>query len=167
MAELPLFTYPLLSGKISISPMPGRGGSLLAHLAQLLKAEVSAVVTLTEAEELARHGAEDLGEMLLQAGLDWHHLPITDFGTPDAAVAAEWAACAPQLLEALRTTPQSHVLFHCMGGQGRSGMMALSLMCLAGEGPEAALKRLREKRPGAVETEAQYAFATAQNTPEY
>src|SRR5690606_33735699 len=52
------------------------------------------------------------------------------------------------------------VLVHCLGGCGRSGMVALRLMIGAGETPEVALRHLRGVRPCAVETEAQLAWAT-------
>ena len=52
------------------------------------------------------------------------------------------------------------LLLHCRGGQGRSGMIALRLLVERGEAPDAGLTRLRQARPGAVETAAQLAWAS-------
>ena len=62
------------------------------------------------------------------------------------------------------------VLFHCLGGCGRSGMAVLRLLVEMGEAPEAALERLRRVRPCAVETGDQCDWAargcaTAQSRP--
>jgi protein-tyrosine phosphatase len=90
---------------------------------------------------------------LAAAGVGWLHLPIPDFGTPSAALRAIW----PETSARLRGSPR--LLVHCMGGCGRSGMIALRLMIEAGEAPEPALTRLRDARPCAVETKAQLRWA--------
>jgi protein-tyrosine phosphatase len=51
------------------------------------------------------------------------------------------------------------VLMHCYGGRGRSGMALTRLMVESGETPAAALARLRQVLPEAVETAAQAAWA--------
>ena len=61
------------------------------------------------------------------------------------------------------TTP--FVLVHCFGGCGRSGMLVLRVMIEAGEPAGTALKRLRQVRPCAVETEAQMAWAVQPTHP--
>ncbi len=71
----------------------------------------------------------------------------------------------PDEIEALvdelsaRLAAGGRIALHCMGGCGRSGMLALRLMVRAGEAPEAALARLRAARPCAIETAAQLAWA--------
>jgi ADP-ribosyl-[dinitrogen reductase] hydrolase len=54
-----------------------------------------------------------------------------------------------------------HVLLHCMGGLGRSGMVAARLLVELGEEPRTAIQRVRAARPGAIETAAQEAYVLA------
>lgn len=136
--------------------MPGRTGDYAGDLAALLAWRPRTVVTLAAIGELSARGASSLPVDLRANGIEWLHLPIPDFGTPPRALRIRWPAISLQL----RTTlPGARVLIHCMGGCGRSGMIALRLMIDAGEAPEAALIRLRNARPCAVETKAQLRWA--------
>ena len=155
----PFEIYPLavLSGQLALSPLPGRSGDYTRDL-QIIRAwRPALVMSMTEASEMAAHGAANLGDDL--GGARWRHFPIIDFGVPDDSpdVALEWSALASEALDILRGG--GRVLIHCMGGCGRSGMAALRLMVLAGETPDDALTRLRVARPCAVETDAQRAWA--------
>ena len=146
-------------GILALSPMPGRGGAYLADLHDLLASGPALVMTMTTMEELVTKGAETLPADLARNGIVWLHLPIVDFGAPDAATAALWPEASNRAREVLSNG--SKVLIHCMGGCGRSGMAALRLMVEAGEEPSAALKRLRGVRPCAVEMPEQYGWASA------
>ncbi len=151
--------YPLRvgAGQIALSPIIGRSGSYGADLAQVLAWSPALVLSMTTQAELDRTGARDLGEDLAAMGIGWHHLPVADFGAPDAEVAGRW----PQVFASAEAAlaQGGKVLIHCYGGCGRSGMAALRLMVQAGEAPDAALARLRAARPCAVETDAQKAWA--------
>jgi protein-tyrosine phosphatase len=138
--------------------MPGRGGDLTADIAVIAGWSPWIVVTLTEAKELAAHGADALPGLLDASGIAHRHFPIIDYGAPAAGETA-WAALAAELHAALDAGGRA--LVHCMGGCGRSGMIALRLMVDRGEAIEAALARLRAVRPCAVETEGQRAWASA------
>lgn len=147
----------LRRGRLGISPMPGRTGKYQADLNAILHWDAGLVLTMTTADELLRSGAEALGPDLLAAGVDWHHLPIPDFGAPPPDTAALWpdvSAKAHGLLDR-----GGRVLAHCYGGCGRSGMALMRLMVEAGEDADEALERLRDARPCAVEREAQRAWA--------
>lgn len=115
------------------------------------------VVTLTTEMEFPKIG-QFLPLRFLEAHYDWLHLPITDFGAPPEEETEIWQDALKQLLDILKN--DGRILAHCHGGQGRSGMLVLKLLTLQGEGKEKALKRLRAARPGAVETNAQYDWAT-------
>jgi protein-tyrosine phosphatase len=91
---------------------------------------------------------------LLAAGIGWLHLPVTDFGVPEGM---DWAGVHNETRSVLANS--GRVLIHCFGGCGRSGMMVLRMMIAAGETGDAALARLRQIRPCAVETDAQLAWA--------
>ena len=110
------------------------------------------MLSMTEGHELAVGFHSDL----IAAGINVAHMPIVDFGVPDADDTA-FDGIASKCLAALRDGRR--VLVHCMGGCGRSGMAALRLMIMLGEGPDAALSRLRAVRPCAVETADQLTWA--------
>lgn len=145
----------LADGVLGICAMPGRTGDYPGDLTALLAWQPDLVLTLAEPGELAARKAAGLPTDLAAVGVDWLHLPIPDFGTPPARMRTHWAETSARL----RATPR--LLIHCMGGCGRSGMIALRLMIEAGEAPEKALTRLRAARPCAVETKAQMRWAVA------
>lgn len=140
-------------GVLGLCPMPGRDGDYPGDLAAVLAWRPTLVVTLAQTGELAARGASSLPADLVAAGVDWLHLPIPDFGTPPAALRANWPEISARLLQ----TPR--LLIHCMGGCGRSGMIALRLLIDSGEPADSALTRLRAVRPCAVETKAQMRWA--------
>lgn len=142
-------------GVIGICPMPGRDGNYRDDLATVLAWRPDRVVTLTQTGELAARSASGLADDLAAAGIAWLHLPIPDFGTPPQALRRRW----PEVSTELRQT--NRLLIHCMGGCGRSGMIALRLLIDAGEAPQTALDRLRAARPCAVETKAQMRWSTS------
>lgn len=146
------------AGVLAISPMPGRGGAYAADLRDLLAFAPALVLTMTTGAELAEKGAATLPDDLAAQGIGWLHLPITDFGAPDAMTARLWHTAQGRALAVLASGGK--VLIHCMGGCGRSGMAALRLMVEAGEDPATALRRLRAVRPCAVETPGQYDWAS-------
>jgi protein-tyrosine phosphatase len=146
-------------GSIGLCPMPGRGGDLAGDLETVAAFAPAVVVTLTEGKELAAHGAEDLPQRLAARGITHRHFPVVDYGAPEAGDTA-WPALAAELHGALASGHR--VLVHCMGGCGRSGMVALRLLVERGEAAEAALARLRAVRPCAVETAWQVAWAARQ-----
>ncbi len=47
------------------------------------------------------------------------------------------------------------VVVHCLGGLGRSGTIAARLLVELGIDPDDAINRVRQSRPGAIETKAQ------------
>ena len=154
------FTIDALSvrrGRIGICPVPGRFGMLEQDLDQLAAWSPNIVVSMTEAEEMVAAGCPDLGAFLAEQGIAWTHLPIRDYGGPDGASADVWHDVQRDLTERLHAGQS--LLLHCRGGQGRSGMIALRLMVAMGEGPAEALQRLRQARPGAVETDEQLTWA--------
>jgi rhodanese/phosphatase family protein len=115
------------------------------------------VLTLTGKEEFPTVG-KSLPQQFQEAGYDWLHIPITDFGVPANEDTSLWHETLVQLHETLSTGGK--VLIHCKGGKGRSGMVLLKLLVMQGEAGEAALARLRAVREGAVETKDQYKWAT-------
>lgn len=140
-------------GGLAITPMPGRSGAYAADLADLAAWRPDLVLTLTPRDELARF-APDLQADLGRHNIAWQAFPIIDYATPQSG----WPPVSHHIHAVLAQS--GRVLLHCMGGCGRSGMIALRLMVETGEAAEAALIRLREARPCAVETDAQLLWAS-------
>ena len=158
MSDFAIYPVPLSHGTLAISPMPGRGGQFDADLITLLQWSPDLVLTMTTAAELAHANATDLPIRLAQAGTEWLHLPIEDFGAPHGETAAFWPTAAKRAHAIL--DQGGKVLAHCMGGQGRSGMAILRLMIERDIPPLEALQRIRAVRPGAVETDDQNNWAS-------
>lgn len=161
MASPEFALYPLAvgAGQIALSPIPGRFGTYEDNLSVILNWRPDMVLTMTTMAELDRVGASGFGDDLMALGIAWHHLPILDFGAPDKPVTQAWANVSEQA--ALILSQGGKILTHCFGGCGRSGMAALRLMVEAGEPADKALRRLRETRPCAVETDAQRLWASS------
>jgi hypothetical protein len=143
-------------GRLGICRLPGAQGRLAADLRAIAEWRPTLVVSLTERAEMDACAA--LAEQLRPAGIGWRHFPVRDYGVPEGTGRGAWPQLAVELHAVLDRG--EGVLLHCRGGRGRSGMAALRLLVERGEKPEEALARLREVRPGAVETEAQRAWAT-------
>lgn len=151
----PIAEIPLAAGRLALCPQPGRTGRYDSDFKALLAWGPDLVVSLTTKGELASQGAKDLSFDLALYDIGWHHLPITDFATPDFT--ADWPKISTTLRERLHTGES--ILIHCLAGCGRSGMITLALMIDTGQDPEQALKTLRQARPCAIETLPQLHWA--------
>ena len=117
------------------------------------------LVTLMEEPELEKLGVGNLGTVAEEAGLEWHHLPITDVQVPDERFERPWAYSGHVLRRKLASGER--ILLHCRGGLGRTGTVAARLAIELGVKPEDALRAVRRARSGAVETRAQKAYVLA------
>lgn len=151
MQEFSIFELPVGRGIIALCPMPGRAGDYAVDLATILAWAPDLTISMVESFELAGPLSADLSA----AGGIWIQVPVVDFDVP--AGDTDWAIATAQIGIALENG--GRVLVHCMGGCGRSGMAVLRVMIAAGEQPNAALARLRDVRPCAVETGAQMIWA--------
>lgn len=149
-------------GRLGLCRLPGRTGDLPGDVGVIADWAPALVVSLTETAEMVRYGASGLADRLHAVGLAHLHWPIRDFGVPDRAEPG-WPVLAA-LLHA-RLDAGEGVLVHCLGGQGRSGMVAMRLLVERGMPPEAALAAVRAVRPQAVETEPQRRWAAEGPSP--
>jgi hypothetical protein len=150
-------TIALVDGaRIGICRMPGRSGDLASDVVRIAQWGAACVVSMTETDEMVAKGAAGLSAVLLAHNLDWRHFPIRDFGAPEADD-RRWLPLSAELHQYLDR--DEGVLLHCMGGLGRSGMVAMRLMVERGIAAQAALEAVRQVRPGAVETDAQAQWA--------
>lgn len=143
-------------GRIAIARLPGRSGHLEEDVEAIAGLEPALVLSLTEREEATIYGAGALGALLEPRGIRHLWFPIRDFGAPEADD-AHWRMLAAELHGSLDRGEA--ILLHCLGGKGRSGMIAMRLMVERGLSPDDALRRVRLARPGAVETGEQEAWA--------
>ena len=156
LSQTPLDTYPVTvpetGGTIIITPCPGkRQRDLGLDLDQLKGMGAEAIVTMVQDRELDLLSVRDIGEKCEERGLIWLHCPIPDFDGPGAAFERAWVDAGPRAREILRRG--GTVVSHCRGGIGRAGTVASRLLIELGAAtPDEALRRVRQARPGAVET---------------
>ena len=140
-----------LGGVIALSPQP----MTQDDFDEIVNWNPDVVVTHTTESEFPSDPF--LPTEFQKSKFEWFYVPITDFGAPMGDDLELWEKTAQSLTAQLNTG--ARILCHCKGGQGRSGMMVLRVLITQGEAPQEALARLREIRPGAVETDAQMAWA--------
>lgn len=111
------------------------------------------LVCLVEDHELHTLHITALPERAAAHGIRLHRLPIVDGRVPERHAMRE-------LVRRIQTWRLAgrRVAVHCMGGLGRAGTTAASLLIHTGSSPAEALAAVRKARPGAVETQAQEAF---------
>lgn len=145
-------------GRIGLSACPGRpdlGGTVEDDVAKLVALGISVVVTLVEDQELEFYGIFGLRNALRQAGILSLQFPIYD-AEPPTDLSATRALCTEILRWAGEGRQQ---LIHCIGGWGRSGTIAASLLIHEGHPPEEAIALVRRARsPRCVESLSQERF---------
>jgi atypical dual specificity phosphatase len=82
-------------------------------------------------------------------GFTRHNIPVADFQAPTLAQLEQFVALVQGLPRGTKT------LVHCQGGIGRTGTFAAAYLAARGLTADAAIQRIREARPGAVETNGQ------------
>lgn len=155
------------AGRIGLTILPGRRDrdrSLAEDLDAIQKAGIKSVLSLVTTAELELYGVPNLISEIQKVGLEVKRLPIADQGTPtreEIHDAVRWMSAQSE---------KGDVLVHCVGGLGRSGLLAACYLVIHDHRlPADALAVVREARsPRAVETKAQedlvYASAEALKT---
>jgi protein-tyrosine phosphatase len=115
------------------------------------------LITLLEADELARLGLADLVTRAGAAGLDVLHAPIADGGVPPSPAAA--VGLVGRIAAAM--TSGETVIVHCRAGLGRTGTVAACTLVGLGREAAEAIAVVRRVRPGTVENARQEAFVEA------
>jgi protein-tyrosine phosphatase len=158
--------------RLGLTILPGKHGAstrypgrvyrrdLARDLTDLSAQGVGRMVLLVEDAELERWGDPRIVERAAERGIEILRHPMPDGGVP--ASLAEMDA----ILAGLRTgLARSSVAVACMGGVGRTGMVAACALVADGVRPDAAIARVRSVRhPEAVETEQQRSFVHAYAT---
>ena len=156
-------------GRLGLTFLPGKRGAsqrypghvyrrdTAADLASMRAIGVVRLVLLVEDGELRRWGDADIVQLGAVAGVDVRRHPI-----PDGAPASSVEQMDRILGEIDEARTRGDVAVACMGGVGRTGMVAACALGRAGMSADAAIARVREVRhPTAVETRAQERFVRA------
>jgi len=148
---------PLTRGRLGLTICPGRvdrGRNLQDDLESLQQAGVNRLFTLNLPEDLEWLGVPDLRERVEALGIASEMLPIPDQGVPEVEGLRELLVRLNQALEAGESC-----VIHCMGGLGRSGLVAACWGVERGLDPQTAIQAVRAARgPRAVENKAQEKF---------
>ena len=156
------------AGKIGLCACPGRKFQQLSGLSpdSDLKADLEAIrafpaavlITLMEGGELdwAAASLPQLRSAAEEAGLHHIHLPIVDGDIPDIQWERNWEFHGPRLHDELHGG--GNIVFHCRGGRGRAGLAAARVLIELGAPPQEAMAKVRQARPGAIETKVQEAY---------
>jgi protein-tyrosine phosphatase len=123
----------------------------LQRLREEYDAEV--LVSLMEHSEYSDLGIPELFQKAEDLGIEVLHLPIPDGSVPMDPEADDYRALIEDIAERLKEGQT--VLAHCRGGQGRSGLVAASVLVTLGHPAVGALELVRRTREGAVETPEQ------------
>ena len=116
------------------------------------------LVSLMEPEELRAVGVppEELARETATRGIEWVNLSIVDGSIPGEASLEQWRSLARSLRDLLEKG--GSVVFHCLGGLGRTGAMAACLLIESGHAPADAIAAVRAARPGTIENASQEEF---------
>ena len=144
---------------LGVSQFPGKNlqnifdlSSFSNDLQIIKKQKVKIVVSLLPDNEKNKLGLDDL--IWSKEEVEYIQFPVNDFSVPPKKKFNELKKLISFIKENLMLS--KHVLIHCNGGKGRSGMIAaLVLKAMKEKDP---IKKVREKVIGAIETEEQEIF---------
>ncbi|MCE5256607.1 MAG: cyclin-dependent kinase inhibitor 3 family protein [Spirochaetaceae bacterium] len=153
---------PKTGGRIGMTSCPGRKLARLTFLYSSegnrnLETDLAAIrdwgaeilISLIEEHEYSLVGVTALPK-LVPAGIRYLQLPIEDGSIPDASWEKSWFREGPVVRTVLQRS--GSICIHCMGGYGRTGLVAARLLVEFGSRPEEAIHSVRQARPGAIET---------------
>ena len=122
-------------------PFVASGADAADDLAELLERGVSAIVSLTEFP---------LPAETADRGFDVLHQPVPDGSPPQMSQIDTIVA----FIES-RIAEGKGVAVHCEAGQGRTGTVLACYLVKTGVSAPEAIKQVRARRPGAIETSGQ------------
>ena len=158
---------PGTGGRIGMCGCPGKnslglsgsgGRGLDADLREIRDWGASLLLSLIEPQEYEEAGIADIAAKI-PGGMEHIRLPIRDMGRPDAAWEAAWEEKGSIIRAILNDGGK--ICVHCMGGLGRTGLVAARILTEFGMEPDAAIRAVRRARPGAIQTEEQEAYIRA------
>ena len=118
----------------------------------------TAIISLIEEHEFVELDVTELPMKIKKAGIEWHHLPIKDRGIPTESFEEEWNSFGKRVHDILHSGEK--IVIHCMGGLGRTGLVAARLLVELGETTDNSINRVRLARRGAIETLEQLEYVS-------
>ena len=144
-------------GSIGLTILPGRkdySRSIEEDLKQLKEFGVDTIIPLITDDEFYHFGVSDLIEKYEELKFNVHRLPIMDQLVCSEKEMNEMAHFLDDEIKAGKK-----VMIHCVGGLGRSGMVAASYLKFKGLNANKAIEVVRKARgPRAVESKVQEEF---------
>ncbi|MBF0266913.1 MAG: cyclin-dependent kinase inhibitor 3 family protein [Gammaproteobacteria bacterium] len=148
------------SGKIGLTLCPGKyqldgitgqwHRDLNSDLYKIKQWPAKVLISLMQKEEFAEYKVPNIGIKAEEYGIQWFHLPIYDRGVPDEEFELRWEELTKNLQELLITG--HNIVFHCLGGLGRTGTIASKLLMDFGYSADEAISTVRHVRRGSIET---------------
>ena len=153
-----------VNGKILITSFPGLGENGIfqevnfqTQLNVLQKNNCSSITSLVEDKEFDKMcNKKQFIENIYIHNIKWYHLPISDLSSPDSEFKYKWQTKKVLLKNEL--IEGKNILLHCWGGKGRAGTVAAILLIEFGENNNEAIKIVRMRRKGAIESKNQEEF---------
>ncbi|MCA9640832.1 MAG: dual specificity protein phosphatase family protein [Polyangiaceae bacterium] len=137
----------VIPGALAGMGKPGLLAPLEDELAAIAMAGISMLLTLTNES----FSPSELSPF----GLEARHFPIEDMGIPTVSNAIRLCRTIEKALER-----GDRVAVHCHAGLGRTGSMLAAYLIYKGSTAEEAIAKVREVRPGYIQSQAQLDFLT-------
>ena len=142
---------------IGLTILPGRkdwSRDLEEDIKEIKKNKITKIINLVTIDELSHYGVKELNDVYTKAGFEVLHLPILDQMTPSLDEINE---CVSKISTWL--VQNEKIMIHCVGGLGRSGLVAACYLKSIGIESNQSIKIIREYRsPRAIETKIQEEF---------
>ena len=147
----------ITNGNIGLTILPGRkdySRSVDEDLKQLKIYGISTIIPLITDDEFGHFGVSNLLEKYKEYGFTVQRLPIMDQLVSSEEEMVEMVNYLDKAIE-----KDEKVLLHCVGGLGRSGLVAASYLKYKGLNSDEAIKAVRKVRgPRTVESKIQEEF---------
>ncbi len=140
-SDFPRFSW-VVADELAAMPLPGRRRPLAGDAEFLHQEGIRVLVSLTEE-------VPD-GDIITAAGMKQVHIPVHDFTAPTIAQIEEFVSVVKDAV-----VRGEAVGVHCTAGLGRSGTMAAAYLVTNGASAVEAIAKIRQLRPGSIETELQ------------
>jgi len=145
------------NGKLGMTLLPGRkdySRSLREDLKTMKENNVTHVVTMLTHNEFGSYGVSDLLKNYEKAGFNSRYFPILNQGVSSVHGMREMVQWIDDILEG-----GGNVMLHCVGGLGRSGLVAACYLVSKGLDADSAIQEVRRSRsPRAIESKVQEKF---------
>lgn len=142
---------------LGLTILPGRkdfSRNIDEDIKEIKKQNIDVIIPLITKDELEKYGVSDLLVKYKENGFEVKHLPINDQKTPSKEEVNELVNFI-----SIKFKENKKIMIHCVGGLGRSGMIAACYLKSIGFDTNEAIKIIRETRTSrAIETEEQENF---------